>query len=78
MQMQGVEPLRQRRVARDFDREVAEIQLRAPLLNDHTALGSSVTEIIGQACPAMGELRRQPISATAPLKRHSPRAQCVS
>ncbi len=36
--------LGQRLVARDFDRQVAEIQIRAAILNGFTALGIPVTE----------------------------------
>ena len=33
--------------ARDFDRQVAEIQIRIAVLNHYTALGLPVTEPIG-------------------------------
>lgn len=34
-------------MARDFDRQVAEIQLRVAVLNRYTALGIPVTEPVG-------------------------------
>lgn len=39
--------LGQRLKARDFDRQVAELQLRIAVLNGHTALGIPVTEAAG-------------------------------
>lgn len=38
---------RQRLVARDFDRQVAELQLRIVILNGDTTLGILVTEAVG-------------------------------
>jgi hypothetical protein len=35
-------------MARDFDRQVAEIQIRVAVLNRYTALGIAVTEVLGQ------------------------------
>ena len=37
----------QRLVARDFDRQVAEFQVRVAVLNAFTALGISVTKAVG-------------------------------
>ncbi len=34
-------------MARDFDRQVAEIQVRIAVLNEYTALGTPVTEALG-------------------------------
>jgi hypothetical protein len=34
-------------MARDFDRQVAEIQIRIAVLNRYTALGMPVTEAVG-------------------------------
>lgn len=34
-------------MARDFDRQVAEIQVRSAVLNRYTALGIPVTEPVG-------------------------------
>ena len=39
--------LGQRLMARDFDRQVAELQVRVAVLNDYAALGISVTEVVG-------------------------------
>ena len=41
-------------MARDFDRQVAEFQLRVAVLNGVTALGIHVTKIVGQLCPGEG------------------------
>lgn len=37
----------QRLIARDFDRQVAEFQLRVAVLNGYTALGIPVTKVAG-------------------------------
>ncbi len=37
----------QRLIARDFDRQVAEFQLRVAVLNGYTALGIPVTKFAG-------------------------------
>jgi hypothetical protein len=42
-----VKLLRQRLMARDFDRQVAELQVRIAVLNGYTALGIPVTEAVG-------------------------------
>jgi hypothetical protein len=34
-------------MARDFDRQVAEVQVRIAIMNGHTALGIPVTKTIG-------------------------------
>ena len=34
-------------MARDFDRQVAEIQIRAAILNGFSALGIPITEVVG-------------------------------
>ncbi|GHE04900.1 hypothetical protein GCM10008024_33810 [Allgaiera indica] len=39
--------LGQRLMARDFDRQVAEIQARIAILNGYPALGRPVTETVG-------------------------------
>jgi hypothetical protein len=39
--------LGQRLMARDFDRQVAELQVRIAVLNGYTALGIPVTEAAG-------------------------------
>ncbi|MEM9249921.1 MAG: IS5/IS1182 family transposase, partial [Pseudomonadota bacterium] len=39
--------LGQRLMARDFDRQVAELQIRIAVLNRYTALGRPVTDTVG-------------------------------
>ncbi len=39
--------LGQRLMARDFDRQVAEVQVRIATKNGHTALGIAVTKTVG-------------------------------
>jgi hypothetical protein len=39
--------LGQRLTARDFDRQVAEVQIRIAVMNGYTALGIPVTEAVG-------------------------------
>ena len=45
--MHCVKLLGQRLMVRDFDRQVAEFQVRAAVLNGFTALGIPVTEAVG-------------------------------
>ena len=45
--MHCVKLLGQSLMARDFDRQVAELQIRAAVLNGYTALGIPVTEPMG-------------------------------
>ena len=45
--MHCVKLLGQRLMARDFDRQVVELQVRVAVLNGYTALGISVTEAVG-------------------------------
>ncbi|WP_281985362.1 IS5 family transposase [Thalassorhabdomicrobium marinisediminis] len=45
--MHCVKLLGQRLMARDFDRQVAEIQVRIAILNGYTALGIPITEPVG-------------------------------
>ena len=45
--MHCVKLLGQPLMARDFDRQVAELQVRIPVLNGYTALGIPVTETVG-------------------------------
>ena len=44
-------------MSRDFDRQVAELQIRAAILNRFTALGTPLTLRAGWVCPGKGELR---------------------
>lgn len=43
--------------AQDFDRQVAEFQVRVAVLNGFTALGAPITEAAGQGCAGKGEPR---------------------
>ena len=45
--MHCVKLLGQRLMARDFDRQVAEFQVRVAVLNGYTALGIPVTKVVG-------------------------------
>jgi hypothetical protein len=45
--MHCVKLLDQRLMARDFDRHVAEFQVRVAVLNGYTALGTPVTTVLG-------------------------------
>ena len=45
--MHCIKLLSQRLAARDFDRQVAEFQIRVTVLNSLTALGIPVTEAVG-------------------------------
>lgn len=45
--MHCIKLLGQRLSARDFDRQVAEFQIRVAVLNGFTALGTPVTEVAG-------------------------------
>ncbi len=45
--MHCVKLLGQRLMARDFDRQVAEFQIRVAVLNGYTALGIPVTKVVG-------------------------------
>jgi hypothetical protein len=45
--MHCVKLLGQRLMARDFDRQVAEFQVRVAVLNGYTALGIPVTKLVG-------------------------------
>ncbi len=45
--MHGMKLLGQRLMARDFDRQVAELQIRIAVLDRYTALGTSVTKPAG-------------------------------
>jgi hypothetical protein len=55
--MHCVKLLGQRLMARDFDRQVAEVQVRVAILNGFTALSIPVTKVVGQVCPKEGTAR---------------------
>jgi len=54
--MHRVKLLGQRLSARDFERQVAEVQVRVAVLNGFTALGTPVTEAKGKVPPGKGNL----------------------
>ncbi len=45
--MHCVKLLGQRLMARDFDRQVAEVQIRIAVMNGYTELGIPITEAVG-------------------------------
>ena len=45
--MNRMKLLGQRLMARDFDRQVAEVQVRTAIMNGYTALGIPVTKAVG-------------------------------
>ena len=55
--MHCVKLLRPRLSARDFDRQVAEFQLRVAVRNGFTGLGIPVTEAVGRGCLGKGLLQ---------------------
>jgi hypothetical protein len=55
--MRGVKPPGQRLMARNFDRQVAALQVRIAVRNGDTALGPPVTQAVGQVCPGKAEAR---------------------
>ena len=59
-EMHCVKLLGQRLSARDFDRQVAEVQVRVAVLNGFTALGTPITEVAGWVCPGKGDVRPSP------------------
>lgn len=56
-QMHCVKLLGQRLAARDFNRQVAGFKVRVAVLNSFTALGTPITETVGQVCSGIGEAR---------------------
>lgn len=69
--MHCVKLLGQRLSARDFDRPVAEFQVRVAVLNGFTALGTPITEVAGQVCPRKGEVRPSPDLCNRALGHHA-------
>ena len=45
--MHCVKLVDQRLMARDFNRQIAELQVRVAVLNSYTALGIPVTKVVG-------------------------------
>ncbi len=64
--MHCVKLLGQRLMARDFDRQVAEFQVRLAVLNGFTAPGIPVTKVWGSSVRQKGQFGRQTICATEP------------
>lgn len=58
-QMHRVKLLGQCLSARNFDRQVAQFQVRVAVLNGFTALGTPITEVAPQVCPGNGERRSE-------------------
>jgi hypothetical protein len=65
--MHCVKLLGQRLAARDFDRQVAEFQIRVAVLNGFIALGIPVTEAGDESARGKGNPDRQPMCATEPF-----------
>jgi len=55
--MHRVKPPGQRHIARDLDRHVAKLQIRAAVLTGVTHLGVPVTEVVGRLCPGTADHR---------------------
>lgn len=64
--MHCVKLMGQSLMARDFERQVAEVQIRIAVLNRYTALGIPVTEAVVKSVWGKGKLAFQPICATKP------------
>ncbi len=64
--MHCVTLLGQRLMAKAFDRQVAEIQVRIAVLNRYTALGIPVTEAVGWLCSGKGNLGHHKLCASKP------------
>jgi len=58
--------LGQRLMARDFDRQVADVQFPIAVMNAYTALGIPVIEVVGYFRPGKGNLGHQRLCATEP------------
>ena len=57
--MQCLKLFGERVMARDFDQQVAELQIRAAILNRFTALGTPQTQSVGCVCSREGITRPQ-------------------
>ncbi|KAA8607511.1 hypothetical protein AL035_19530 [Salipiger aestuarii] len=55
--MHCVKLLGQRLMARDFDRQIADIKVRIAVMNGYTALGVPVTQAVRSIRPGKGEPR---------------------
>ena len=58
--MNCIKMLGQSLMARDFERQVAELQVRIAVLNGYTALGIPVTVAVGWARPGKAEPHSDP------------------
>lgn len=67
--MHCVKLLGQRLMARDFDRRVAEFQVRVAVLNGFTAFGTPITRSWDKTIQGKGWSARYPICATEPATR---------
>jgi|GEM_PF-6477937 len=79
--MHGVKLPGQRLSLREFDRQVAEFEVRVAVLNGFTALGTPITEAARQVCPGKGETRLSPEvcnRANAARHRLRPAQDCDS
>ena len=61
--------LGERVMARDFDRQVTELQVRAAILNRFTRLGTPTTVTVPEIRQGFGVFRAQLICATKPIQR---------
>lgn len=66
--MHCVRLLGQHLASRDFDRQVAEFQVRVAVLNGFIALDIPVTEAVDESVRGKGSLGHQAICATEPLR----------
>ena len=65
--MNCIKLLDQGLMARDFDRQVAELQVRIAVLNRYTALGIPITEPVAKSVRGKGKSAQTPICATEPV-----------
>ena len=66
--MHGLKLLGQQLMARDFDQQLAELQVRIAVQNGYTALGIPITESEGLVRPGNGKLGHNLICPTEPNK----------
>jgi len=58
-------------MARDFDRQVAELRVRIAVLNGYTGLGIPVTVAVGKSVRGKGNCAQSSIRAAALSQRRS-------
>ena len=61
--------LGQRLMARDFGRQVAEVQVRVAVMNGNTALGIPITEAWDDSVRGKGKSAQQFLCATESIRR---------